>query len=215
MSGFDELIGRGCAEYARRELESDERAGVVLPEFRADVDKAMDRLFDRMRGDRLHRFTLRTTVFLAAAVAVIAATLITVFAVPASREFILHKLSGETRYEIVGQVGDPVKPDGLYIGAMPEGFVLSERTSDDIWFTETWTDSDRTLYAAKISLDALVWLDTSAADARVVERDGVKFTLYAEGGGELHCVWNDGSFIYTVGGGFPEDELLEIAASVS
>ena len=182
-------------------------------EFSKRHQKQMRILFDKMRRDKYHRFTKRATLALIAAIIAISMT-ITAFAIPSTREFIIHKFFEYSTYSVVG--GEANTVDNIKIGYIPEGF---EKTSD-------YKDDSMLDYIYK-SLDNLSWFEIRKTmlnqntdfDTQQYHYEEVKYNnttyIYYKNNSTKGYIWNNSNYVYVVSGNISKEVLFNIALSVS
>ena len=176
-------------------------------------EKWKKKLFDKMRGDRYHRFTTRTVKVMLVA-AVLCAMLLTAFVIPSSREFMLDKYDEYSTYKLTENNKNSVAGE-ITVGYVPEGFELEHKESlskiIDCKYTST---SGEFFTILKHSSAAKVDFDTENFTTEEIIIDGIKY-LYCQGNeGINNLVWNKNDYVYRISGTFLFDDLLKIAKEV-
>ena len=103
----------------------------IVPEaeYTKNHEKWKRKLFNKMRGNRYHRFTTKTVKVLMIA-AVLSALLLTAFVIPSSREYIIDNFDIFSRYQITEPNDNSVNGE-ITVGYIPEGFELAETIVQD------------------------------------------------------------------------------------
>lgn len=183
--------------------------------FSKKFEKEMNKLCDKMRGDKYHRFTRKATRFLIVA-AVIFSMTITAFAVPASREYIIKKFLTHSVYSIT-DVDNINNIETLNIGYVPTGYIKgSEYTSEIITqITYTNSETDRWFTVSKYRNDSEIMFDTEEYEKDEIEIDGIKYITFKSSDSANGVIWNNDKYIYKISGSVDNNELIHIAKSVN
>lgn len=83
-------------------------------------NKNINRLFDKMRGDKYHRFTKKATTIILVA-AILFALVVAGFAATVGRDFVIKTFSDHFAYSVVDKEGKK-KVTELNVGYIPAGF---------------------------------------------------------------------------------------------
>ncbi len=205
-------------------LISNQRRADLLPTqtegitFSKKHQRYMNNLFDKMRDGYYHRFTKRATVALIAAVMVLIMTA-TAFAIPASRDFIIDRLTGHAFYSIDAEGYYDVTD--LHIGYIPEGFEKTDSNfTSQVYDIEYYNESgDEYIIITKSSNKEPIDIDTEHNIINEIEHNGRNYISFSStvGSGRynIDLLWNDGRYIYMVDGNVPLEELLKIADEVN
>ena len=189
-----------------------------LPEFFEHYEhtkpykKSIEKLFDRMRDNKLHIFTKRTAVIILVA-AIILLLCIVGFAAIVQREFNIRPFSNHFEYVIndkknVGEVTD------LTVGYIPEGFVLESEEALKSSKYKKYVCGDLYIEITKLSINSYVDFDSNAVIEKT-EINGITYiyTLLEEKKIQ-GVIWNTGNYIYEIDGNIPKKDLLEIAQHI-
>ena len=98
-------------------------------EYTKNHEKWKRKLFNKMRGNRYHKFTTKTVKVMLVA-AVLCALLLTAFVIPSSREYIIDNFDIFSRYQITESNDNSVNGE-ITVGYIPEGFELESSVLQD------------------------------------------------------------------------------------
>ncbi|HAQ62930.1 MAG TPA: hypothetical protein DCR23_00540 [Ruminococcaceae bacterium] len=177
-------------------------------EHTESYNKSITRLFDKMRGGKLHRFTKKTAVVILVA-AILFALLITGFAAVRTRNFTIIPFSDHFEYRVNNIKGSKNVKE-ISIGYIPEGFEL-EFVSGKTFKHYRYSNGDQHINIEKDGINSVVGYDTDVYDENV-EINGVTYVyIYVQQYDIGGFLWNDGEYVYSVDGNIPKEELLKIA----
>ena len=183
------------------------------PECSKKHEKWKKKLFDRMRGDRYHKFTTKAVKVMLVA-AVLCALLLTAFVIPSSREFMLDKFDEYSTYKLTENNKNSVSGE-ITVGYVPEGFELSNNVNLDKQVTKTYLNLDGTFFtifkhASSIKVD----FDTETYVVEEISHKNIQY-LYCNGNDGINSIiWNKNDYIYQIEAPFEKEELLKIAKTV-
>ncbi len=178
-----------------------------------NYEKSIKQLLDRMRGDRLHRFTKRTaTVILVAAI--LFAMVIAGFAATVGREFIVRTFSDHFEYSVTDGKNSKALTD-LQINYIPEGFIMDNNVDDmKTVKNKMFLHGDEYFNVEKKSINDTIGFDTDNSKDYVIINN-ITYLYYGDAAYNLNgYIWNNGDYIYYIEGNISKDELLKIAQSV-
>ena len=187
----------------------------IVPEaeYTKNHEKWKRKLFNKMRGDRYHRFTTQTVKVMLVA-AVLCALLLTAFVVPSSREYIINNFEIFSRYQLTESNDNSVNGD-IMVGYIPDGFELVNKQVHSKSIIYSYIDSkDTTITVIKSSSIIEIDFDTETGVMETTVRGGITYTLYDDTT-EYNClVWNENDYIYQIHSSVSKDELLKIAEAI-
>lgn len=180
-------------------------------EFSKQHQKRMKTLFDKMRGDKYHRFTKRVTALLIAAAILISMT-ITALAIPVTRKYIINNLFDHSLYTVLE--AEETELEGFEIDYIPEGFELEEEQVNDAVISKSYKNSDgRWFDVLQYSIDDTIDFDTENRPYEEIEINGITY-IYCHDNYVESCIWNDGVHIFSLSGNISKDELIKIVQSI-
>ncbi len=174
--------------------------------------RAMKKLFNKMRGGRYHRYTRAGARALLVAAVMLSLT-ITAFAVPTSREYILSKFAIFSSYEL-SENADANPVNDITIGYMPEGFVKSYEDVGKYKIMYEYNYEDKFISITKGDLNSITDFDTENFDSEVINFNGIVYIYHHSYNEYNGVVWNDGMNIYTLSSNLDKEEILEIAKNI-
>ncbi len=187
----------------------------IIPEaeYTEKHEKWKKKLFDKMRGDRYHRFTAKTVKVMLVA-AVISALLLTAFVIPSSREFIIDNLGIYSTYELTEDNGNSVNGE-ITVGYIPEGFELEskEELSKSLMYHYTNSKSE-SFKILKQASSTQIEFDTENVEATEVVVNDMKYICCTSVSGNSSIIWNKNDYVFRIDGNISVEELVKIAEKV-
>lgn len=182
-------------------------------EYTENHEKWLKKLFNKMRGDRYHRFTTGTVKVLLVA-AILSALMLTAFVIPSSREFIIDNLGIYSTYELTEDNNNSVSGE-ITVGYIPDGFELTLKQNCDKYTCYQYESKNKySLIIHKFSSSTRIEFDTQDVDTTEIVIDGITYTYCKSLSGNGSVVWNKNDYIYRVDGNLTRDEMLKIAQTV-
>ncbi len=185
----------------------------VLPEpqYSRKHIRAMNRIINKMRNDRYHRLTTGTIKALVVA-AVILSLALSAFAIPSVRDYVITQFKTHSVFRTVSTEDSQLVTD-LTVGYIPEGFELVEKQKDSLRVSCYYEKSDDWLIVEKISKKLETGINTELKNITALgEKEHIVYTNSNTNGG---MVWCDNSYIYSVKGTLPKEELMKIIKNVA
>ncbi len=180
--------------------------------FSKQHDKQMNKLLNKMRNNRYHKYTKNTTRVIVAA-ALISSMTITAFAIPQSREFVVKKLFNHSIYTIK-DTSNAEFVSSITVGYIPDNFTLKEKyKSDDVYSCEYWNE-DKFVAVFKYTLDNKINFDTEKYEYKEIEINNISYILYDLETDTCGVIWNSRGYIYTIKGNISSEELMKIASKI-
>lgn len=180
--------------------------------FSEKHQKAMRKLFDKMRGDKYHKFTRKTTRFLIAA-AIILSLAVTVLAVTPGREYLIRKLNDYSVYTVLDNSGRKDVSE-FSVGYIPEGYTKTGEFRSDMLYDEKYNNGDSWFVASKFKLGTNINFDTEEYECREINVDGIQYVMFSSSSGTNGVIWTNEEFEFIVFGNLNENEILEIGKSL-
>lgn len=183
------------------------------PEYSEKHKRWVKKLFNKMRGDRYHRFTTNTVKVMLVA-AVLSALLLTAFVIPSSREFIIDKFDIYSTYKLTEDNGNSVNGE-ITVGYIPEGFELESSVTQSKHMLVKYLSNNNNYFSViKCSSSMVVEFDTENLDTNEIVDNNVLFVVGTDKYGNTNIVWNENDYIYRIDGNISTDEMLNIAKTV-
>lgn len=174
-------------------------------------NKEINTLINKMRNDKYHRFTKRTTRLLIVA-AVIVSIAVTVIALPDSRSFIVKKFSG---YGVMyNNTYDLNSIENTSVGYVPDGFEYTGNSSDRDTNIKTYLNGRQYINIGKYGLSYSINYDSEYIKAYNIKRNNIVYSVSKNSGNEIMVTWKYRGFTYLINGNISEEEALKIAYTV-
>ncbi len=176
-------------------------------------EKQINRLFDKMRGDKYHRFTKKATTIILIA-AILFALVVAGFAATVGRDFVIKTFSDHFEYSI-NDNNNVTAVNTVQIGYIPDGFVLENESGRKGQFKhlrfvngEECFDINKSLITSTINFDTYDMEEP-------VKTNGIELVPFSKEEHEIRgYIWNKNDCIYYIQGNVSKDELLKIALSI-
>ena len=182
-------------------------------EYSKKHEKWKKKLFDKMRGDRYHRFTAKTVKVMLVA-AVLCALLLTAFVIPSSREFMLDKFDEYSTYKLTENNKNSVAGE-ITVGYVPEGFELKESYFVNKQMINDYENEFGECFTVyKFSSVMEIDFNTEFSDTEEIIIDGVKYTYCKGNLNVANLIWTKNDYIYKIDSTLPKEELIKIAESL-
>ena len=178
--------------------------------FSEKYNKFRVKLFDKMRGEKYHRFTKRATVAIIVA-AILFAMAVATLAATVGKDFILKHFNGYAEVEVIDSE-NAVNVDSLTIGYIPDGFIKSDEFISDSTTTYSYSKSDKWFTVTKVKLDSGMTFDEENRIEKITVNN-VEY-LYSYSSDANNFLWNNGRYSFNLIGNLDKDLLLKIADSV-
>ena len=203
MSNFQEVCLLSCENWVDSFPDD-----IPKHKFSKKHEEKMKELFEPDTKVQKHRLSKKTIkILLIAAILLGLAT--TVFAIPASREFIIQKFSNHSEYNVVND-NDIKKVDSLNVNYIPEGFNKVE----DYEYCRVYKNGEEEFIVDKISISASVGYDTEKYDDEIIDINGIKAIYYRSENNYKGIIFNNGEYIFGVSGNIEKEELVRIAQNI-
>lgn len=136
-----------------------------------------------------------------------------VFAVPASREFIVNKFSNHSEYNITDT--DNIKDvNSLTVNYVPKGFEFTEKHTASGFCILKYENGEKSVSIKKLSLDFTINYDTEKYSSEKIKINGINAVYYKPDNDMNGVIFNNGEYIYTVSGRISKDEIIKVAQNI-
>ena len=178
--------------------------------FSKHNNKQMNKLFNKMRNNKYHKYTKNTATAIVAA-ALISSMTITAFAIPQSREYIISKLFNHFSYT-TKDTGCTEIVSGLTVGYIPDEFILTDKFESDTIYSYEYLNDDKYIIISKYTLDNKINFDTEMYESEEIIINNIKYILYDSETENCGLIWNNNEYIYTIRGNISNEELIKVAS---
>lgn len=200
MSAFEEAVWLSCEKWVDS-FPTD----IPKHHFSEKHNEIINEIIYGKQEKTKHKLSKGTIkVLLIAAVLLAFAT--TVFAVPASREYIIEKFFNHSEYAVIDN-SDFKKVTPLNLNYIPTGFEKVEDYGD----TYLYRKNNKFFTVQKCELSAIVDFDTEKYERENIKINGAD-AVYFRTNDELNgVIFNNGKYIFIVNGNISKDDIVNIA----
>lgn len=177
-----------------------------------EYEKAIQKLFDKMRRNKFHKLTRKTArAILIAAILLLIATV--ALASTVGKDFVIKHFGSYATYEVVNnEKGEKV--DGINIGYIPEGFEQTDYQQLKSVIYIIYEKDVMHFNVYKTVLNSVESFNADKTTEEVINLDGFEY-LYYDNQNDRGIVWNNSRYSYRITGNISKTELLRIAKSTS
>lgn len=155
-------------------------------------------------------------VLLIAAVLLAFAT--TVFAVPASREYIIEKFFNHSSYN-VKKIDEFNSVEPFETNYIPDGFAVTDEYKSNYFYSLIYINKELHFCIEKHAINTYVDFDTEKYDCENISINGIDALFYISENLisenlEKGIIFNDREFIFIISGNIEKDELVKIAQNL-
>ncbi len=178
--------------------------------FSEKYEKYIKRLFDKMRGDKMHRFTKKTaTVILIAAI--LLALIIAGFAATVGRAFIIKSFSDHFEY-IITDKSNPKNVSDLTVGYITEGFVLQNEINNKPEKLKSYVCNAKFITISKYDISGdMSFNNNPNTTIETLKINGLTYTYEQTANGVKIIVWNTDDYLFVIDGNITKEEMIDIA----
>lgn len=203
MNNFNDACTLSCDDWLNNFSESYEC------DFSKTFEKEMQRLVDKMRNDKYHKFTRKTmSALIIAAVVLSFAT--TAFAIPSSRKYIIEKFTDHFSYAVIEPDNIDTVED-IIVGYIPEGYEKRNEYIFEKEISQEYQRDDKWFIISKNTIDTEINFDALDTESKTI--DGTKYLFFVTDSTN-GVIWNDSLYVYSVSGKINKEELIKIAIEI-
>lgn len=207
MSNFEEVCLLSCESWV--DSFPDE---IQKHKFSKKYTEKMKEIFQTETKENKHKLSKKTIkILLIAAILLFLAT--TVFAIPASREFIIDKFFNHSEYNVF-DTNDAKDVTSLNLNYIPTGFEKTEEYISNDFYIENYKNIDKSFTVEKCTLTANIGFDTEKYDSDNIRINGIDAVYYRSDNELKGIIFNDGEYIFIINGNIDKKELVNIAQNV-
>lgn len=203
MTKFEEVCFLSCEKWVES-LPKD----IPKHKFSKQHNKKMKELLNIEKQVKFYKMSNSTVKFLFVAALLLALTT-TVFAIPASREFIIDKFFNHSRYTISDN--DFSQVNSLNLKYIPDGFVLVEEYNNEYACSLSYKKADYYFLVDKYPLNTNINFDTEEYDCENININNQQGVYFVVDESEKGLIFNNASYIYLLTGNITKEELVKIA----
>ena len=173
-------------------------------------EKAMKKIFDKMRGDKYHRLTRKSVALLVAAAILISA--ITVIAANKNiKNQIVETFDDYSIFRIDKPINDEIT--SLEVGYIPDGFNITESESTEYTVYLTYERNDKHIEISKNADSTDYYFDSEEYKPYKTTVNDTEYVIAQISDDYYSIMWNNDGSNYNLEGNLPLQELLKIAIS--
>lgn len=207
MSNFQEVCLLSCENWVDSFPDD-----IPKHKFSKKHEEKMKELFEPDTKVQKHRLSKKTIkILLIAAILLGLAT--TVFAIPASREFIIQKFSNHSEYNVL-DTENAEEVESLKLNYIPEGFVKTEEYNSENYFIAVYDNLDEYFSVKKYTIDTNVNYDTEKSNYEIIKINGIDAVFYKSDNNLGGIIFNNSKYLFVVNGNISKEELVKIAQNV-
>lgn len=203
MNHFEEVCLLSCENWV-----DSFPAEIPKHKFSKKHTEKMKEIYQTEPKDNKHKLSKKTIKFLLIAAILLCLT-VTVFATPASKEFIIEKFFNHSEYNIV-DTNDAKKVTFLKLNYIPAGFEKTEEYE----YAFLYRKKDKYITVEKCELTANINFDTEKYDSENIQINGIDAVYYRSDNEVKGIIFNNGDYIFIVNGNISKNELVKIAQNV-
>ena len=177
--------------------------------FSEKYNKFRVKLFDKMRGEKYHRFTKRATVAIIVA-AILFAMAVATLAATLGKEFIIKHFSGYATVAVEDGKENAQNVNDFVLSYIPKGFLKTDEYVSDGVITYSFMNGDKWFDVSKEIINAYINVDEENNPVEKFSKNGINY-LYLPDPQSNGLMWNNGKYFYEINGTLPKEELLKIA----
>ena len=184
------------------------------PEYSEKYLKNINKLLDKMRDDRYHRFTSKTARVILVAAIVMAISTVTVFATTDIGSYILNELQDHAIFQSLFESDEKV--DGkIECGYIPEGFEKTSELCGELKCILIYeNDEGNHLSITKIINGEEIVFDNEESKTTIIQTDTKEFIIYEKSNSDIRVVWCNSKYSYIISGNLSIEDTLKIAENV-
>lgn len=203
MSNFQEVCLLSCENWVDSFPDD-----IPKHKFSKKHEEKMKELFEPDTKVQKHRLSKKTIkILLIAAILLGFAT--TVFAIPASREFIIQKFSNHSEYNVLDtENAEQVK--SLKLNYIPEGFVKTEEYE----YSCVYKNKNKEFVVEKLIISSEIGYDTEMYKDEIIKINGIDAIFFKSNNDYKGIIYNNGKHIFLIDGNIEKEELVKIAQNV-
>ena len=184
------------------------------PEYSEKYLKNINKLLDKMRDDRYHRFTSKTARVILVAAIVMAISTVTVFATTDIGSYILNELQDHAIFQSLFESDEKV--DGkIECGYIPEGYEITNEYYNELQCSILYENANNSHFTInKFSNGEETIFDNEDAEITILQTDKNEFIVCNKNNGDIRIVWCNTEYTYRIDGNISIEEAIKIAENI-
>lgn len=161
---------------------------------------------------KVKKLSKKTVRFIIIA-AVLLALATTAIASPAFRQFTLKDFSNHSEYR-VGDIKKAKAVSSLKLNYIPDEFKMVDKYESEDWFNYSYKMGEQKFEVEKLNLRSSINFDTENSVKEELQINGADAAYYRTADNWGTVIFNNGEYIYYIGGNINKEELVKIAQNV-
>lgn len=161
---------------------------------------------------KVKKLSKKTVRFIIIA-AVLLALATTAIASPAFRQFTLKDFSNHSEYR-VGDIKNAKAVSSLKLNYIPDEFKMVDKSESEAWFNYSYKMGEQKFEVEKLNLRSSIGFDTENSIKEELQINGADAAYYRTADNWGTVIFNNGEYIYYIGGNISKEELVKIAQNV-
>lgn len=162
---------------------------------------------------KVKKLSKKTVRFIIIA-AVLLALATTAIASPAFRQFTLKDFSNHSEYR-VGDIKKAKAVSSLKLNYIPDEFKMVDKYESEDWFNYSYKMGEQKFEVEKLNLRSTIGFDTENSVKEELQINGADAAYYRTADNWGTVIFNNGEYIYYIGGNISKEELVKIAQNVN
>lgn len=208
MTVFEEACLLSCEEWVDS-FPSD------LPKYKLSKQhkKKMKEILQETPNEDKYKLSKNTIkVLLIAAILLSIAT--TVFAIPASRDYVISKFFNHSSYNVTN-IDKLSEVESLEMNYIPDGFIQTDEYNSINFYGISFSKKQEYFSVDKHTLNAYVGFDTEKYDCEDILINGITGVFFLTDNSEKGIILNNGKYIFIISGNIDKEELVNIAQNLN
>lgn len=161
---------------------------------------------------KVKKLSKKTVRFIIIA-AVLLALATTAIASPAFRQFTLKDFSNHSEYR-VGDIKKAKAVSSLKLNYIPDEFKMVDKYESEDWFNYSYKMGEQKFEVEKLNLRSTIGFDTENSVKEELQINGADAAYYRTADNWGTVIFNNGEYIYYIGGNISKEELVKIVQNV-
>lgn len=207
MSAFEEAVWLSCEKWV-------DSFPMDIPKhhFSEKHNEIINEIIYGKQEKTKHKLSKATIkVLLIAAILLAFAT--TVFAVPASREYIIHKFFNHSSYNVT-DVDAFSKVDSLELNYIPYGYIQTNESKSNYAYSKTYENDQNYFSVDKHTINTFVDFDTEKYNCEDIIINEIIGIFFMTDNSEKGIIFNNAEYIFIISGNIDKEELVNIAQNI-
>ncbi len=184
------------------------------PEYSEKYLKNINKLLDKMRDDRYHRFTSKTARVILVAAIVMAISTVTVFATTDIGSYILNELQDHAIFQSLFESDEKV--DGkIECGYIPDGYEKTQELYGELQCVLVYSNKEGNSFSiTKTKNGKEISFDNEYTNKTIIQSLEKEIIIYEKQNGDIRVIWCNANYSYIISGTVSLEETIKIAENI-